>query len=347
MAGPAWKRLGLKLKFADQDAPESRKRIASNGHGLTRELSSTQTLTERQEDFSQQTKKKRKTSKYESPSKGTEEVNTTSEPPSVTNRDYAKLKRPKKQVSFSSDAKANVDTPAPSTSQPQQLESKKPKAKTKSKTKTKSAKLQTFEQKSTPALDYLSQYYNARSSWKFNKNRETWLLKHIFSPVDVPRKYDIPLARYIHGLQSNNARQRLKAESEKRLRDEASTLSEEVSRQEDPGKEEEYRTRFFRNLDESVDSNRPGNVDESDEYCRWVQRHPRAEIVLWVLLGSSLPTITKDLDESSALTSRERKRKNRTAIIEYESSSSSDSTSDSTSDSEDDSSSSDDESDAS
>lgn len=331
VAGPAWKRLGLKLKFVDQDASESRKRSTSNGYDLVRGVRPNQSLTQLQEDSPQPNKKKRKTSKHETASTRPQEANTILELPSAANGDDTKPKRPKKQVSFSSDTKTNVDTPTPSTTQPQHVAPKKPKSKSKSKL----AKQLPFEQKSNPALDYLSQYYNARSTWKFNKNRETWLLKHIFSVVDVPREHDIPLAKYIHGLQGNNARQRLKTESEKRLGYEASTANGDASRQNDPKKDKEYRARFFRDLDDQEDSSTLGDVDESDEYCRWVQRHPRAEILLWALVGSSLPTSTMELDEPSASKSKEKKkkRKNRTTIIEYESSSSSDSSSDSDDDS--------------
>jgi glutamate synthase domain-containing protein 2 len=161
-------------------------------------------------------------------------------------------------------------------------------------------------------------------------------LKHIFSVADVPREYEIPLARYIHGLQGNNARQRLKAESEKRLKDEANSLNGEDSHQEDPKKDEVYRMRFLGEL-ENQESNTE-DVDEHDEYRRWVQRQTRAKILLWALQGSSLLTNTTVLEGPFASKTKEKKRKNRTTIIEYESSSSSSSSSES----DDDSSSSDD-----
>ncbi|KEF52628.1 uncharacterized protein A1O9_11471 [Exophiala aquamarina CBS 119918] len=330
VTGPAWKRLGLKLKFAEQAAPERRKRSASNGHDSVRESRPNQSPTQFEGDSPQSTKKKRKTSKHETNLTRPEQANPILELPLASNGDDTRSKRPKKQVSFSSDTKKNVETPAPSSTQPQHVDPKIPQSKSKSKF----AKLQTFVKKSTPALDYLSQYYSGRSSWKFNKNRETWLLKHIFSVVDVPRQYDLPIARYIHGLQGNNARQRLKTESEKRLRDEGSTANGEARRQEDPTKDEEYRKRFFQDLDGREDSSKLEDVDESDEYRRWVQRHPRAEILLWALVGSSLPTSTEELQESSASLSKAKKRKNRTTIVEYDSSSSSDGDEDSSSSSD-------------
>ena len=35
----------------------------------------------------------------------------------------------------------------------------------------------------TPAgIDYLREWFSNRETWKFRKNRQTWLLKHVFDP---------------------------------------------------------------------------------------------------------------------------------------------------------------------
>lgn len=332
-AVPAWKRLGLKLKYADQDAPDSRKTSRSSGNSLVREREDNPSISKMQTDSPQPLKKKRKTEKHETASTQMEDANTFSDQilPSATDGDEAKSKRPKKQVSFSSDTKSNVDMRTSSAAQLHPADSVGPK-KPKSKSKSKLAKQQPSVQKSNPALDYLSQYYTARSSWKFNKNRETWLLKHIFSVADVPHEYEIPLAKYIHGLQGSNSRQRLKTESEKRLKDEASSVNGENSHQEDPKKDEEYRLRFLRELESQESASNMEDVDGRDEYHRWIQRQNRAEILLWALQGTSLLTSATGLERPLASNTKEKKRKNRTTIIEYESSSSSSSDSDSDSD---------------
>lgn len=63
--------------------------------------------------------------------------------------------------------------------------------------------------KSKDALDYLDQYQSSRSTWKFNKNREVWLLKHALSKSDIPSSYESALFEYLSGMKSENARARL------------------------------------------------------------------------------------------------------------------------------------------
>lgn len=59
-------------------------------------------------------------------------------------------------------------------------------------------------------LAYLSQYHHDRASWKFQKIRETQLLKHGFSLEQVPAEYNPALLAYLKGLQSEGARTRLR-----------------------------------------------------------------------------------------------------------------------------------------
>lgn len=63
--------------------------------------------------------------------------------------------------------------------------------------------------KSKDALEYLQQYQSSRSTWKFNKNREVWLLKHILSKADIPSSHESALFDYISGMKSENAKRRL------------------------------------------------------------------------------------------------------------------------------------------
>lgn len=59
-------------------------------------------------------------------------------------------------------------------------------------------------------LSYLSQYHTDRSAWKFQKNRESQLLKKALSLEDVPAEYNKALFAYLRGLKSEGARQRLR-----------------------------------------------------------------------------------------------------------------------------------------
>lgn len=64
-------------------------------------------------------------------------------------------------------------------------------------------------QKPAIALEYLRQFQQDPSAWKFNKNREVWILKHALSFEDVPSDYEASLFQYLRGLRSVGARDRL------------------------------------------------------------------------------------------------------------------------------------------
>lgn len=61
-----------------------------------------------------------------------------------------------------------------------------------------------------PAIAYLVQYHQHREQWKFNKAKQSYLLKHILDLDRIPREYDKALVIYISNLQSQAARARVK-----------------------------------------------------------------------------------------------------------------------------------------
>lgn len=56
-------------------------------------------------------------------------------------------------------------------------------------------------QPARPFLAYLKQYCESRSTWKFNKNHQNHLLKHAFDAEVVPSDYALYLFEYVRGLQ--------------------------------------------------------------------------------------------------------------------------------------------------
>jgi hypothetical protein len=77
-------------------------------------------------------------------------------------------------------------------------EQSKPKKARKPRT-AKSLTTQTLPEK--PFLSYLKQYTDSRDTWKFNKNHQTHLLKHIFNIDIVPSEYAHYIYEYVKGLQ--------------------------------------------------------------------------------------------------------------------------------------------------
>ncbi len=64
------------------------------------------------------------------------------------------------------------------------------------------------------ALQYLDQYQRLRPQWKFNKARQSYLLKHLLDFGRIPARWDGALCLYITGLQGEGVRARVRAAME-------------------------------------------------------------------------------------------------------------------------------------
>ena len=190
---PAWKRLGLKLKYAKED-PSDSPTIPSTING-SRKI--------KFDDID------------DSPPPSTLTNDSTPKP----NGEGPPAKK-QKRVSFSTDTKL-VDGDTARSALPSEVTDALAAAKNaKASQPKKSNKPQTApsKHKSEDALDYLRQYYYEHDTWKFTKTREIWVLKHALSTEDVPLSYNLPLAQYIYRLKSQGARERLRAEVAEELR---------------------------------------------------------------------------------------------------------------------------------
>jgi hypothetical protein len=202
--------------------------------------------------------------------------------------------------------------------------------------------------KSKDALEYLNSYCRSRRSWKFNKNREVWILRHILSSDDIPTSFNIALASYVHGLGSKQARLRLLNQCQEALGKE---VPEEPSRDEtasdsghmeDPNRRKAYHDdavkRFKRSLEDHLDhEQRKADEDDSD-YQRWLSQRRRAELLLWAVTPStssaegacsSSQEVRSEPHSSTSAKSANgvlpsghiSKKKNRTVVVEISSSS--------------------------
>jgi len=202
--------------------------------------------------------------------------------------------------------------------------------------------------KSKDALEYLDSYCRSRRSWKFNKNREVWILRHILSSDDIPTSFNIALASYVHGLGSKQARLRLLNQCQEALDKE---VPEEPSRNEtgsdsghmeDPNRRKAYHDdavkRFKRSLENHLDHEQRKADEDDPDYQRWLSRRRRAELLLWAVTpsppstegvcGSSQDVRSEPHTSTSAKlangvlpSGRIPKKKNRTAVVEVSSSS--------------------------
>lgn len=114
-------------------------------------------------------------------------------------------------------AKRKKETSHLPNSGPTEAESGQEKVKSPAPTKTKKAKkAKPVKDSPTPALPekpflaYLKQYSDSKDTWKFNKNHQSHLLKHLFNIDVVPSSYTKYLYEYIKGLQGNGVRTRVR-----------------------------------------------------------------------------------------------------------------------------------------
>ncbi|KIW87421.1 uncharacterized protein Z519_12057 [Cladophialophora bantiana CBS 173.52] len=323
---PAWKKLGLKLKYANEN-PE---RATSNGIASPAHQAGYDSLKDSQSSTSEPPRKKQKMDSKSKKAVESASANPDLQPETTKGREEPAGRKVEKRVSFSADAKPSSPTGSLSPVL-NDFKAQKSSTSVKKSKKTGPNVLQQFVPKSTAVLEYLNQYHAARSEWKFNKNRETWILKHVFSESDIPQEYNLALGRYIYGLQGAGARERLKLQSIALLEKEERSHMEVDSRGNvaDEEGDVEYRQRFKDDLASPPSSGiaAAGTLATDPKYQSWIQRQSRPRILLWAL----------GLDSDALINgtkTKVKKRKNRTAVVDYFSSSSSSTSSSSDSDSD-------------
>ncbi|EEH44327.2 uncharacterized protein PADG_00616 [Paracoccidioides brasiliensis Pb18] len=191
-----------------------------------------------------------------------------------------------------------------------------------------------------PVLKYLMLYHQHRAQWKFQKNRETHILKHALSIDQIPSKYNASLAAYLAGIKGEGAKKRVADVAAEAIKaDDADVDSEKNS--EDDAEKDGYRdavASFRKRLVEHGTASHGWEGDMADKEAvnlnadclKKLERRRRAELVLH-FVGGRMPTCgTESKSKSEPV---KKKKKNRTVVVEdTSSSSSSDSDSDSDSD---------------
>ncbi|KAK5168126.1 uncharacterized protein LTR77_006694 [Saxophila tyrrhenica] len=261
---PAWKRLGLRLKYAKETAGDSTTTNDTEvaDAGAAKEAALIDGVPE-----NKRPQKKRKLSPSKARPAGQDEAmakvaapvrdhkfanenavvssTETGEPAQYIHPDHPtdeQLGPSRKSVTFTSDTKgddgfsakalfkqsttsgqsstsgeaANEDSATPN--------SKKAKRKARSQAQKRAAD----NQDSGPPeyVRYLDLYANDKASWKFNKKKQTDLLKNIFNLDHLPAQHDQAILQYVEGLQGAAARKRVAESAEAVLKGVAEKESE-------------------------------------------------------------------------------------------------------------------------
>ncbi|KAI7253613.1 hypothetical protein KC343_g1428 [Hortaea werneckii] len=406
---PAWKRLGLKLKYAKDNAEPSGQAPAETGHSpqKSNKRESTfhpdettskpskkqklsqdngQTLSEANLKDSQPKVKSapidRKASKGKHQTFDSEDENTAGDDMRARPRKASH----RKSVTFTADTKAHdaesdsdgetaeEEEPSgiPSATAPEQPASPENKLSKKEKKRLKQ------QQKSSAAsegkktndrathvkkpkhqgtaeyVEYILQFYNDKANWKFNKNKQTELLKHLFNPWRIPAQYDDALVAYIEGLQGARAQQRVIEDAEAVLKALLEKQESEVdleSMDSRSSRKAAYEAAVKREIEKVKQVGR-SEYDEHQllEMKREVEKAQRADAVLAALLSKELEqpaappapsaapaaadSLTNGNEEEKKVSKPDQKRKKRKARTQVSSDESSSSSSSDSSGSE-------------
>ncbi|KKZ62560.1 hypothetical protein EMCG_02966 [[Emmonsia] crescens] len=197
-----------------------------------------------------------------------------------------------------------------------------------------------------PVLQYLTLYHKYRAQWKFQKNRETHLLKHALSVDRIPSTYNASLAAYLAGIKGEGAKKRVAEVAVEAIKADDADVDSEKNSDSDASEKDRYRNAIasFRKLlpgqgadPDSWEGDMVGDeaTDLNADWLKKLEKRRRAELVLH-FVGGSVPTAGAAESQAQPKPVVNKKKKNRTAVVEDTSSSgSSESDSDSDSDSDD------------
>jgi hypothetical protein len=305
---PAWKRLGLKLK---NHPPVTEGPAGSAGSGSYETQNKTQEQNTRSDQLFKAPTKSNAAEDYGN-------VNTSAQNHTVALEDVdgsrtRSLKR-KKSVSFTPETKkaSVIREPSPNSVSSKSKDSKrKEKKEKKEKPERKDRKPRArsvVDSPETPSyVNYLQDFHTARDHWRFNKAKQTALLKNIFNIFRVPPKYDDAVKSYLLGLQGQAARERLKQSARNILqetKDAGNSTADTIMTASDSHEEARHRA-LKRQLKATKGRLRDSAATEEargDEHALKLRKRERAQIVLQALENSISPT---PMVESSIIDSLE------------------------------------------
>ncbi|CAI7658633.1 unnamed protein product [Penicillium pancosmium] len=323
-----------------KSAPDESRKATSklDNHDVTNENAST----EKKHKSESKDKKKRKSSSENGDDEALKKKRRHDESEAADESSQKKKKKTKKRVSFgpgtktkdaedSSDSdndagdESEADNNTAETSEEKEhekaLEDMKKRKREKKKERKSGAATTTTQVHETPILSYLNWYHRDRPSWKFQKNRESNIFKHLYSLEHVPAVYNVALRVYLQGLKGEASKMRL-----------SQGAAEVMSVDKEVEADEEYHQAVdgFREYltAGSEDIGASDSVEQFEgETRKRLQKRQRAELVFFAVTGK-LYIGQKPMPPQRQEPPQPKKRKNRTVVVDISSSSESDGDSD-------------------
>lgn len=116
------------------------------------------------------------------------------------------------------------------------------------------------------------------STWKFNKNTQSWLIRHMYEIDKVPKREFAIMLEYLEGLKGATVKSRIRSESNRRaLRYKRHEKSKEANVENDENKDRDEKQDESTDSKEQNDENKKGEKKEKDdedvvvEQARWLK----------------------------------------------------------------------------
>lgn len=88
--------------------------------------------------------------------------------------------------------------------------------KLKTPTKTKKVKAEKVVKDPSEAVEYLKQWKHEKTTWKFNKNTQSWIIRHMYDAEKLDKSAFTLVTEYLQGLQGGTAKSWALADATKR-----------------------------------------------------------------------------------------------------------------------------------
>jgi hypothetical protein len=156
-------------------------------------------------------------------------------------------------------------------------------------------------ERSSQIINYLTSFHTDKPNWKFNKNLQTQLLRHIFDVSRIPPHLDEALQEYVKGLKGEVSRQRLfeslnsildgtsdlkmaTSDSEDEM---SSTLHERLQAAQD---QDDALNRHLFNVKVRLREEADREEAKTDEFQNLYRKRKRAQFILRALQGENRTT---------------------------------------------------------
>lgn len=329
---PAWQRLGLKLKFAKEAANPATTPSAGHHAAVHRPRGASDSPN----NTDKYPNKRRRVDDTQLAEKSNDHVvvpiastdhHGSAQQSSIPTEDTVNDHQPrttsngvkrKKSVSFSTDSTPKSSSTQPaievsvSSSRPAIAQSVTNVMHGKKHGTSKATKLpkpkQVGTSDSSKNLAYLDTHYRSRGSWKFNKNRDIWILQHALDMEAIPATYNRALAGYVSGLPE-------KAASRARLIESCKESLKNVEQSNLDESNEQMKQDFMNSLESTEPMQSRPDLDE------WLSEVPRAQLLAWSL---RLSTEEHGVQNQRPAVKKSKARSSRVEILSSDSDSDSD-----------------------